>query len=702
MLLLVLLIGVLVGAGLLALDLFQVRAALQTARASLGDAVVAIGEVDLDRASLALEMADHELARARDRSSGPLWAVASVTPIVRHPTTTTQQIVEAASAAVDLGRTALTEGEPIIRDGLAIGVEDGRIDLGPLRDAGDLLASLPVERLVTASDQLAEPRTGWVPDVLREARSDSLQLADRAIESVTRARAVTAVLPGFLGADGPRRYFVGVQTSAELRGTGGLIGFWGILSADDGRLEFGDSEVYEALDEVGGVPPDSSAVERISSLLGPLDEGVDADPAYLARYGSLAGNSFFSNVNLDPDLPTTARVALDLYTLRTGETVDGMILLDPSGLQQLLSAIGPELAVPEEVAAPLGLEASVPTDRFAQLVTVDVYDTLGSGRSDERKDILGAIGDAAVAGVLSGGWDEIAMARAITGASVERHLQVFSAVDREQEAFVEVGAGGAFDLPSDADLLAVTANNAVGGKQDVHLGNTVEAMIRLEDIGQAADGTITAARTADIEVTVDNPLPSSGLDEYIIGNCVRDDGTVGCFEGPPGWNWTWFSAWMPGSTGLAAARTDNGEDVTGVSDYRGFTVVDQFQATAPESSSSFELTTLGQVPLQTAETAFVYELQWWRQSKATPDLLDIVVQAPEGWRVDAVEVVGGGTGRGAGVHGRGRQLRADVEGAAARLSGTVTAHTKLRVSLVPLEDEETDEAPVEGLLPPGS
>jgi hypothetical protein len=335
-------------------------------------------------------------------------------------------------------------------------------------------------------------------------------------------------------------------------------------------------------------------------------------------------------------------------------------------------------------------------------VTVDVYDTLGSDRSDERKEVLGAIGDAAVAGVIGGGWDEIAMARAITGASVDRHLQVFSEDDREQEAFVEVGVGGALDLPTDADLLAVTANNAVGGKQDVHLGNTVEAMIRLEDIGQAADGTITAARTADIEVTVDNPLPASGLDEYIIGNCVRDDGTIGCFEGPPGWNWTWFSTWMPGSTGVAAASADNGEEVTGVSDYRGFTVVDQFQATAPESSSSFELTTIGPVPLQVAETAFVYELQWWRQSKAIPDLLDIVVQAPEGWTVDAVEVVGGGTGRGAGVHGGGQELRADVQGTAARLSGTVTAHTKLRVSLVPLaEGEETEETGAGVLSPPG-
>ncbi len=37
-----------------------------------------------------------------------------------------------------------------------------------------------------------------------------------------------------MGADGPRTYFMGFQTNAEARGTGGLLGGFGILRFDDG------------------------------------------------------------------------------------------------------------------------------------------------------------------------------------------------------------------------------------------------------------------------------------------------------------------------------------------------------------------------------------------------------------------------------------------------------------------------------------
>ena len=40
--------------------------------------------------------------------------------------------------------------------------------------------------------------------------------------------------PTMLGADGPRNYFIGFQTNAEARGTGGLLGGYGIVRVDDG------------------------------------------------------------------------------------------------------------------------------------------------------------------------------------------------------------------------------------------------------------------------------------------------------------------------------------------------------------------------------------------------------------------------------------------------------------------------------------
>jgi hypothetical protein len=688
LLLIGLLLAIPIAGGLLLLDLIQVRSSLQTAREGLSIVGRSLGDGDLDTAVSTLEFADGKLAEARDRTDGPLWSLAAVTPVVRHPIDLTREIVEVGSAAVDLGLQAATEGGELLADGgLDVVVRDGRIDLEPIVGAQALAASLPVDRLVVARDELAAPRTGWVPGVLRDARTDTLALADGVVDTATRARSLTAALPGFLGADGPRRYFVGMQTSAELRGTGGLIGFWGVLGVDDGRVVFGDSEVYESFDEVDG-PPEESGIERVGSLLGPIEEGADADPAYLERYARVAGHSFFSNINLDPDLPTTADVALDLYELRTGERLDGMILLDPLGLERLLAATGSELPVPPELSASLGLEETMPTDRFASLVTIDIYETLGAGRSAERKEALRTIGDAAIARVLGGGWEGVEMASAIVDASAERHLQVFSRADDEQAAFVDVGAGGALAPSPTADLLAVTANNAVGGKQDVHLGHRFDVAVTLDDVRRGDDGALSVGRAMSVEVGVDNPLPSSGMDEYVIGNCVRDDGEVRCFEGPPGVNVTWFSAWFPTGTEVVGARTDAGDQVSGVGTFRDLTVVDQFQTTPSAGSSSFVLEAAGRAPVRFGAETLVYELAWWRQSKAIPDLLDVVVSAPSGWRVVDVEVAGGGSGRGMGVHGDGVPLTAEVTGggAGARLHGTVTADTRLLVHLVGVGD----------------
>jgi hypothetical protein len=173
------------------------------------------------------------------------------------------------------------------------------------------------------------------------------------------------------------------------------------------------------------------------------------------------------------------------------------------------------------------------------------------------------------------------------------------------------------------------------------------------------------------------------MDPYVIGNCVRPDGTVRCFEGPPGWNWTWFSTWLPADSEVVDRRTapDATRPLHGPTAYRDFQVMDHVQATQPQERASFALSFEGTAPLELRPDSLVYEWVWWRQSKAIPDLLDVTVHPPDGWSIVEVEVVGGGTGRGSGVHGEGRPLEAVVADGVARLQGTVSADTRFRVHL---------------------
>lgn len=665
---------------LLVRDALEVRRSLVVAQDELVTVRAAAGGLELDQASASLARAEAELADARVRTAGPLWSVAAGLPVVGDSVEVTRAVVSTASAAVDVARGALAQGSDLLADGLRIEVVDDQVDLAPLLEARDVLIGLPLDQLAAARDRLRAADPAWAPEELLDGRLRTLELADETLVTLERGRELLTALPGFLGADGPREYFLGVQTPAELRGTGGLIGYFAVLTIDEGRFQLGASEAYDGLAD-GEDEVDAEAVtQRIGTLGGDPADGATVDRDFASQYGHVAAAGNFSNVNVDPDLTVTAPVALDLFEVRTGRTLDGMVLLDQVGLGDLLTAVGAELEIPAEFRVDNGLPAIVPPQELTRLLTIDLYEQLGDERSAERKALLEHLGDAAFAAVFSGGWDGIRVAEALAETSRGRHLQLHSRESAEQSAFTTVGIGGALQAPEAADLFAVTANNAVGGKQDVHVGHHVTLEVALGDVRRGERG-LTSARSATVRTELENPLPTSGMDLYIIGNCLVDEARNQCFEGPPGENRTWFTVWTPGDSALLDVRADDGRVALRSSELRGFRVFDRFLETPSRSRTSFEVELDGVVATRLEGGQLVYELAWWEQAKAIPTRLDVMLAPPPGWTVVDVEVAGGGDGRGLGVLGDGEPLEARVEDGRGRLTGTVTADATLTVRM---------------------
>jgi hypothetical protein len=280
----------------------------------------------------------------------------------------------------------------------------------------------------------------------------------------------------------------------------------------------------------------------------------------------------------------------------------------------------------------------------------------------------------------------VSMSRALGDAAGGRHLQVFSRHEDEQAAFEQLGVAGALRGTDDADLLTVTANNAVGGKQDVHLGHRVVLDLALEDPRRDGD-EVTVLRRATVRTEVDNPLPAEGMDLYVIGNCLVGGEGNRCFDGPPGENRTWFSVWAPRGTQLVEERGDDGRNRVRSGAIRDLQVFDRYLDTPPQDQLGFELDLAGEAPVRTDAGDLRYDLRWWAQAKATPTLLEVRLTPPDGWRVADVEVDGGGDGRGFGVFGGGEPLEVRVaEDGSARLTGTVSADTVLRVRMTGVDD----------------
>ena len=78
---------------------------------------------------------------------------------------------------------------------------------------------------------------------------ETLQTQLTSVLSTTQsaARGAELLFP-MLGGDGPRHYLLAFQSNSEARGTGGLLGSYGIVSADNGHVHIDKLASREELD----------------------------------------------------------------------------------------------------------------------------------------------------------------------------------------------------------------------------------------------------------------------------------------------------------------------------------------------------------------------------------------------------------------------------------------------------------------------
>ena len=187
-------------------------------------------------------------------------------------------------------------------------------------------AFTPAMRMVGKSLSADPLVSGWQPmtavsrhAVLQLRRMvDEQQLRHDGDPALTDQVAATMVS---MGVDGPRTYFMGFQTNAEVRGTGGLLGGYGILRFDNG------------VPTVDALAPNTD----LTGAVAPVDLG----PEYDQQYGFQ--NPFFDyrNSNISPHFPYAAQIWQGMWLEQTGMQVDGVIAIDPVALSYILGAVGP-------------------------------------------------------------------------------------------------------------------------------------------------------------------------------------------------------------------------------------------------------------------------------------------------------------------------------------------------------------------------
>lgn len=341
----------------------------------------------------------------------------------------------------------------------------------PLRDLSDAL--------IWASAEVEEADSRWLIGPLERARRTFLGATTPLVGGVAVAADVTEVLPVLLGEDEPRRYLVGAASLSELRGSGGLIGSWTVLSADESTLEFDE---FADIDDLATLQVDAAA---------PSDE-------YAQRYGRLGGLREWRNVNLSPDFPSTAEVMLEMWEEQGGAPLDGVILVDAVALATLTEG-------PDRLEIP-GVATVQPED-VLRFVALDAYAAFDDDA--ERKRALGTVATTAfTSGFARLAEGDLSQRVSLVSDLVEGgHVRVHSRDAAVQRVLASTGADGAL-APTDGEMMGVFVNNIAANKVDWFTRRRVEHHVRL-----LPDGRTEATVTVELH----NRAPGTGYPRHVLG-----------------------------------------------------------------------------------------------------------------------------------------------------------------------------------------
>ncbi len=579
-------------AALSAVAAFEGLRDVRSAQDALNSARAAAHRGDTQAAEAAFATAAKSFDRADSWLDGPLGWPGRTIPVVAENLRAARELSggggEIARAGQRLAHASNTK----------LQVGDGTVNVAEVRRlTPDIEAATKLlHRVVGTIDGLRRPYLlGPVRDRVDKADT-ALTAAVREADSGVAAAKVT---PAVFGADRPRRYFLAVQNNAELRATGGMIGSWGVLTADNGKVTLDQIQQTDLLDQGGG-----------SSV--PVSERrIDSVPSdFIQRYGRFLPAQEWRNLNMSPDFPTIGKAIAELYPQSGGAPVDGVIAVDPVGLQALLQLTGP--------VAVQGWPVPVTADNVIDVTLRQAYDVFGTVRG-QRVEFLGDVAEAVWKRATQMSLGSPAhLANILGGAGRQGHLHLWFADPKEEALALRLDVGGAVP-PVRSDSLLVTNQNASGNKVDYYLTRHMDYTVQLDP-----DASVRRARAkGTLKLGLDNGAPA-GISSVALG--------------------PFYPNFQPG------------EDRSFVSIYTPLTFRDPtFQGlpTTLESGTELERNVFSNFTSVPASTSRALEMQlegtialapggWYtldlpRQPTIRPDDVSVTVEVPSGWRIATAE-----------------------------------------------------------------
>ena len=283
--------------------------------------------------------------------------------------------------------------------------------------------------------------------------------------------------PTLAGGDGPKKYLVSFQNSAEARGTGGILGAFAILEMDKGQFKILRTGSNAALYSMS-----------ISTL------PIDMPPEFLRLYGNNPG--ILQNSNLSPHFPYGAQIWMGLWKKAFNEDLDGVIAVDPSALSYILKATGP-------ISLPNGEQ--ITSENVVSETLEKAYKRFEKDNK-ARKDYLVQILNASAAKLVAQDFDKKKMVTGLIQGIIEQRILIYSTDMKAQEILSKSRVAGFMSKEPNNEFRTVI-QNIDASKLDYYLDrNVVVESMECRDV-----------KKTQVRIVVKNTLKSGkGLPAYVL------------------------------------------------------------------------------------------------------------------------------------------------------------------------------------------
>lgn len=416
------------------------------------------GEMKKGRREAALAVAAATVAREALDRPDPVLDLARGLPAVDAALGEIGHLVEAglssgraALGTAEIAQTVLRGPDAVIQPdpddpagGSLIRIERVRKIGAALGRIRDLVRNAAAELKSVDLDNLPRRARAPVRDGIKKAEKTQRLLAD--------AVAGFDVLPRILGADEPRTYLIGMQNSAEQRGTGGAILQFALLSISEGKPT---------------LPKTRGTIYKFDKDRRQIDIPLLPDAWHVA---AIPDAQRFGNSNWSPDWPMSARLLLR-YGRASDESfpkIDGVLAVDPLLMQELLPGIG-------KYRTKAGNR--ITTRKVVHFVLYKAYASFPA--TPVRRFVLRQVVDGFYKGMLSPDHPTL-LIQGFSDSLAQKHLQIWMK-DSEEEAFVErMNWDGGIEPAEKADYLYVVEQNVGGNKLDNFGEHTTAARVRFD------------------------------------------------------------------------------------------------------------------------------------------------------------------------------------------------------------------------------